>query len=1000
MSTPLARYAFLPWLRCGLAAKIKEEDNLNDFSNPPGGTWSEERPEFVIKAKIAGTKGSSSGNEVVPQTISLIGPGDVLGIDQNVVIKHDPANWVTNYEPNYFPYIEFYEEDFPWRYTPAKPAGEKLRPWMILIVLKESEFEREEGLTGPLPSIKVLQGAGASGAENPVWPDPSETWAWAHVHLSGDLDPTDSLDPNVSSDMSQALSRFVDMVADEPDRGVSRIICPRKLDPNTNYHAFLVPAFETGRLAGLGAEASEMSNVKAQEASFGSAHTQYEDRYPYYYQWYFKTGAAGDFESMVRRIVPRPADPKVGKRPMDVQEPGYNVSYPATPPFDGTLQLEGALMATSSREAYPWTGSTTYRDRLADLLNLSEDLMEATFPSGQFYGTNPFGYTGASQPIQDDPVITPDIYGRWHNLKKRVVTNYTSWIHELNLDPRNRAIAGLGAKYVRENQDDLMDKAWEQLGDVIEANRKLRWGQFSAQVANAGYIKHLVSQPEEQAMAMTGGVLKRIKMGSTTAYGKVKESALPKAMETAAFRKIQRPKGPVMKRLDPTNAVFTQNNLRVEVGNQNMAVVAPVAVSNQQSYMPANNAATYLNSVMSYSGTSTPIFGISQPGGNMVPNLNQQNAFQSAVMAYQGVFPANNWVTYQPAPPIDVAVAASNVVNELAPRVTIARRAYHNLSFTKPMVQPPADRIVPVMAYPVFQNVMYEAVKELGVDYFIPNLDLIPNNSITLLQNNRRFVESFLVGANHEMGRELLWREFPTDQRGSYFRQFWDAADKVNTGGQTEEDLADSMLDIEEIHLWNNSLLGANPAPNGFPGGNSLVLVIRGDLLKKYPNIVIYAQKAKYTGSPVDYDAERNLAPSIAANIKYPIFSAKVDPDVYFLAFELTETEARGNRDGSNPGWFFVLAERPGEIRFGVDIPDPNVNFVSWDDLAQDTANFVGENISINGGTTPVPSDTITGNVISGKVVNWGENSTNMAQILYQNPVMVCIHAHEMLPNP
>ncbi len=40
----------------------------------------------------------------------------------------------------------------------------------------------------------------------------------------------------------------------------------------------------------------------------------------------------------------------------------------------------------------------------------------------------------------------------------------------------------------------------------------------------------------------------------------------------------------------------------------------------------------------------------------------------------------------------------------------------------------------------------------------------------TLLRTNNRFIEAYLVGLNHEMGRELLWREYPTDQRGTYFR--------------------------------------------------------------------------------------------------------------------------------------------------------------------------------------------------------------------------------------
>ena len=60
--------------------------------------------------------------------------------------------------------------------------------------------------------------------------------------------------------------------------------------------------------------------------------------------------------------------------------------------------------------------------------------------------------------------------------------------------------------------------------------------------------------------------------------------------------------------------------------------------------------------------------------------------------------------------------------------------------------------------------------------YFLPNINLIAPNSITLLETNQKFIESYMVGLNHEMARELLWREYPTDQRGSYFRQFWDVS--------------------------------------------------------------------------------------------------------------------------------------------------------------------------------------------------------------------------------
>ena len=80
------------------------------------------------------------------------------------------------------------------------------------------------------------------------------------------------------------------------------------------------------------------------------------------------------------------------------------------------------------------------------------------------------------------------------------------------------------------------------------------------------------------------------------------------------------------------------------------------------------------------------------------------------------------------------------------------------------------------MAYPVFDMPMYAPLRDLSDELLIPNVNLIENNSITLLETNQKFIEAYMVGLNHEFARELLWREYPTDQRGSYFRQFWDVS--------------------------------------------------------------------------------------------------------------------------------------------------------------------------------------------------------------------------------
>lgn len=1017
MSDILARYTFLPWLRRGLSSKLKEEDNFNDFSSAPPGGWVTERPEVTIRVNIATKKeGTDLAPDHVEQNIELVGPGDIIGIDKRIVVKTEPLNWITNFEPNYFPYIEFYEEDFPWRYSPASATGNKLRPWLTLIVLKEDEFEYDKATFGKLPSILVnapnTDPDGTSGAASSIFPDPAQTWAWSHVHLNGDVDPTNALDPTNQTQLDKALNRFRELLAANPDQAVSRMICPRKLEANTSYYCFLIPAFETGRLAGLGADPALVAQHEAQKAAYGADHPNdadhqlYVDHFPIYYDWQFMTGDVGDFESLVRKLVPREVDRNVGKRPMDIQQPGYGVEHGPGPIHnDGVLMLEGALLPPRTgpepdREPYPWSLNSAdlqYRKRLVDLINLSEDLRKATFPPNQFYNNNPFGYDGPSTPIEDDPIITPDLYGRWHALKDTLpsstlaLQNDNTWLFEVNLDPRSRSVVGMGVKHVKENQERLMDRAWDQLGEVIEANRKLKWGQLSKRISFAGYKKHLAPQKAEQINAIAGKLFKRVKFGAVTAFKQVKTSAIPNATQTSAFRKLERPQSPLMKRLDPGNAIFTQNALRVSLGNASLKSVEQKVFSLQQATIPLNAVNNDVNTITNYN-ISTPLFATMQPGSvEFQPNIESELRFQSAVMTYQNYFEAVNWQDVLAAPTINLPEITQSVVAQINPRFVIPKSIYGRLKLPGYVI-PPADKIVPVMAYPKFQDPMYEAVRDLSVDYLIPNLDLIPNNSVTLLESNQKFIEAFMLGVNHEMGRELLWREFPTDQRGSYFRQFWDSADSVNTENDSEKDLAMKNLDIEEIHTWpTNTELGTNSPRPGADSG-LLVLVIRGDLLKKYPDTVIYAQKAKFKAGSNHAVDPRELG----VGKIYPVFSAEIKPDIHFFGFDLDAETARGDRNTSEPGWFFIIQERPGEIRFGLDIAGSAARPATWNDLNQNNAAFNGQHLVAD--DDAVKTSPVSGNKINGKSVKWGFNSTNLAQILYQNPVLLAVHGDEMIP--
>jgi hypothetical protein len=284
---------------------------------------------------------------------------------------------------------------------------------------------------------------------------------------------------------------------------------------------------------------------------------------------------------------------------------------------------------------------------------------------------------------------------------------------------------------------------------------------------------------------------------------------------------------------------------------------------------------------------------------------------------------------------------------------------------------------------------------------------------VTLLETNQRFIESYMVGINHEFARELLWREYPTDQRGSYFRQFWDVRKKIAAAADKQA-AREKFKDIKPLHRWpiDNDLGDNDNREEGPEPEEELVLVIRGELLKKYPNTIISAQPAKWqiTNGQPDKSKERQLDDSVAPI--FPLYEARVAPDIYFFGFDLTAEVARGDDTvNDKPGWFFRIEEVPGDARFGFDISrDPESDINVWNDLAwTDVVPGVADGMHINVAAIP-PRSLIepTGSVIE-KHQQWEfdqhvpfdaqVSAAELAYIALQTPVIMAIHASELLPN-
>jgi hypothetical protein len=246
--------------------------------------------------------------------------------------------------------------------------------------------------------------------------------------------------------------------------------------------------------------------------------------------------------------------------------------------------------------------------------------------------------------------------------------------------------------------------------------------------------------------------------------------------------------------------------------------------------------------------------------------------------------------------------------------------------------------------------------------------------------------------------------------RGSYFRQFWDVGDVVNRDpGRSAAQWEEELRDITPIHLWDRvTALGVHEnrdlPSGGEPGEARLVVVIRGQLLKKYPTTMIFAQRARWGKDEFDRDIRELDRSAPEVNVREPLFKAEIEPDLHFIGLDLTATEAKGsaNVEDADPGWFVVIQQRPGEPRFGLDLKSDDTPEIptKWDDLAWehlgslDDLNYVD---LTKAPQTEIPDAMPDGSPNPDATVVWGRDAADMAYVLYQVPVMVAFHAHDML---
>jgi hypothetical protein len=417
----------------------------------------------------------------------------------------------------------------------------------------------------------------------------------------------------------------------------------------------------------------------------------------------------------------------------------------------------------------------------------------------------------------------------------------------------------LGTRVVQDQQEPLMDAAWSQVGQVLEAQRRVRFGQVGVRVSQVWYARHvmpLLARDQQKGLMLVAPLQQRIVANGVTVQQALRTSVVQPTITSTVLRRLIRPRGRLVRQL-PFSAENRRSALMARVNAREVSAAPPPAAP-----AGAITAEAAANTVTGGGGGGTPPFhgpivdggtvlqpitpepepprptthGPAIPGGighdltiaggtrdsgardapvgslrrlpdvvkivdvspDMVTSLPgvanfvimppgavftpaagadsvQAVRFKAALSDTFNLVQASAQAAAQPPrASMDFSGVAGAAAAALDPARTIPRRVLAGI-FVPPRIQEEiGERFVEPMAYPVIDTPMYEPLKNLSPELFLPNINLIEPNSVTLLETNQPFIESFMVGLNHEFARELLWREYPTDQRGSTFRQFWD----------------------------------------------------------------------------------------------------------------------------------------------------------------------------------------------------------------------------------
>lgn len=930
---------FLPWLRSGAVSAVSAPDTLSG----------------ALASRVSVAPYLTVGGERFEQTLTLAGPGEVCAIDARAFGRRYPEDGAKDAETAHFPLIELTEPDLPWRYTPAsaKARTQQLRPWLVLVVVKQ---QKGVSLARQVDRPAVLKIASPADPKQEL-PDLGDSAAWAHVQSA--------VAPNaVAGTLASDLT--------------ARLICPRKLEAETDYIAAVVPAFEAGRCAALGLPWESETTGPAWNVTDSSL-SQVE--LPVFLSWTFHTAEGGDFETLARRIhAVSPPDPELGRAPLRVSDPSGHVPADFATTFQGALRAPGG----GGSKASP----TTWKTALQDWLNAGGGRPEVPAVAPARY-----------KPDRDDPVLAPPMWGTLATGRTSVPEiSDIQWMNAVNLEADLRVSAGLGAATVRRYQEELMASAWDQAEAARAADQQLNAAHLGI-AASRRVGRRLAALPAGTRVQVLRPQHAFVTDSAGTVAQVLRSSDVPGVLAGAATLRATRAGGVVARRWRCTtrlgeavsgtllSATAARSTLSAALSYQTRVLPAATMVSDPTlRSIPDSMWATVGGTTTTRTSTTTrtatarttsPTATTALPWGNV--QVGTDATWGRSASLQVGSWVGSRTVTATAtAKGADVSAVAKQLADGLDPGprlTTILRARVPGLGAIIDRVGGLPARLDVALSFP---EPLIWKLTAMGKGYVLPGAGKIAQDSVQEITVNNTFVAAYLLGANQEMARELIWREFPTSRARTFFRQFWDFGEELTP-------------DIGEISAWTKRGLPSQVTGLTATGAALSVFGIRASLLSRYPNTRIYLAKGKWKRTGSVWSVEPDTSVVVEATM-----GGSLGPDLLYLGFPIAGTELRGERslatNTAQPGYYLVFEEPSGEPRFGIAPGARPAQLTSWDDLTWSSltrglsATFADSRVRLTNATGAIEGAT------------WGANAAHMARATWRRPFRLLLHGDQILP--